>query len=100
MRLGWGGRGATGGRVGRGGGKNEKENEKEKGKEKGRGKRAGAEKAAEAGRLVEVADMRGDLHMHTTASDGSCSIEEMVAEAKRRGYQYMAITDHSKSQFQ
>jgi len=50
--------------------------------------------------LVERADIRGDLHMHTTASDGANSIEEMVAEAKRRGYEYIAITDHSKSQFQ
>jgi DNA polymerase (family 10) len=50
--------------------------------------------------LVTVSDIRGDLHMHTTASDGVCSIDEMVAESKRRGYQYVAITDHSKSQFQ
>ncbi len=50
--------------------------------------------------LVEVKNIRGDLHMHTTASDGGNSIEEMVGEAKRRGYQYVAITDHSKSQFQ
>jgi len=50
--------------------------------------------------LIEIADIRGDLHTHTVASDGSHSIEEMVAEAKRRGYQYIAITDHSKSQFQ
>ena len=50
--------------------------------------------------FVTLADIRGDLHMHTTASDGTCSIEEMVAEAKRRGYQYIAITDHSKSQIQ
>jgi len=50
--------------------------------------------------LVELKDIRGDLHMHTTASDGGCSIEEMAAEAKRRGYEYIAITDHSKSQFQ
>ncbi len=50
--------------------------------------------------LVEIANIRGDLHTHTVASDGSNSIEEMVAEAKRRGYQYIAITDHSKSQFQ
>jgi DNA polymerase (family 10) len=50
--------------------------------------------------LVELAHIRGDLHMHTTASDGSNSIEELIAEAKRRGYQYIAITDHSKSQFQ
>ncbi len=50
--------------------------------------------------LVELSDIRGDLHMHTKASDGSNTIEELVAEAKRRGYQYIAITDHSKSQFQ
>jgi DNA polymerase (family 10) len=50
--------------------------------------------------LIELADIKGDLHMHTTASDGSNSIEELVAEAKRRGYQYIAVTDHSKSQFQ
>jgi DNA polymerase (family X) len=50
--------------------------------------------------LVTLSDIRGDLHMHTTASDGACSIEDMIAEAKRRGYQYVAITDHSKSQFQ
>jgi DNA polymerase (family 10) len=50
--------------------------------------------------LITLGDIRGDLHMHTTASDGACSIAEMVAEGKRRGYQYVAITDHSKSQFQ
>jgi DNA polymerase (family X) len=50
--------------------------------------------------LVEVADMRGDLHMHTVASDGANTIEQLVGEAKRRGYQYIAVTDHSKSQFQ
>ncbi len=49
---------------------------------------------------LELADIRGDLHMHTVASDGSKTIEEMVTEAKRHGYQYVAITDHSKSQFQ
>jgi DNA polymerase (family 10) len=57
-------------------------------------------KRADVIELVELKDIRGDLHMHTSASDGGCSIEEMVAEAKRRGYQYCAITDHSKSQFQ
>lgn len=51
-------------------------------------------------KLVERSDIRGDLHTHTVASDGANSIEEMVAEAKRRGYEYIAITDHSKSQFQ
>jgi len=49
---------------------------------------------------LELTDLRGDLHMHTVASDGTKSIDEMVAECKRRGYIYCAITDHSKSQFQ
>jgi DNA polymerase (family 10) len=47
-------------------------------------------------RLVELKDMRGDLHMHTTASDGTASIREMAEAAKERGLQYIAITDHSK----
>ncbi|MBM4074103.1 MAG: DNA polymerase/3'-5' exonuclease PolX [Planctomycetes bacterium] len=54
---------------------------------------------AEAGRLpklVELADIQGDLHMHTTATDGSASIREMAEAAKLRGLKYIAITDHSK----
>ena len=47
--------------------------------------------------LVTLADVRGDLHMHTTASDGKCSIEEMARAAKALGYAYIAICDHSKS---
>lgn len=47
--------------------------------------------------LVELGDIRGDVHMHTTTTDGRCSIEEMARAAVDRGYQYMAITDHSKS---
>lgn len=47
-------------------------------------------------RLVEVADIRGDLHMHTTATDGAASILEMAEAAKARGLKYIAITDHSK----
>jgi DNA polymerase (family 10) len=47
--------------------------------------------------LVTVEDIRGDLHMHTVASDGRCTIEEMAAAAKARGYEYIAICDHSKS---
>jgi DNA polymerase (family 10) len=47
-------------------------------------------------KLVTLDDIRGDLHMHTTASDGKASIEEMIAAAKVRGLQYIAITDHSK----
>jgi DNA polymerase (family 10) len=47
--------------------------------------------------LVELADIKGDLHAHTTASDGADTLEEMVAAARARGYSYLAITDHSKS---
>ena len=47
-------------------------------------------------RLVEFADMRGDLHAHSTWSDGTASIAEMAAAAKARGYEYIAITDHSR----
>lgn len=47
-------------------------------------------------RLIELSDIAGDLHMHTTATDGTASIEEMIAAAKARGLQYIAITDHSK----
>jgi DNA polymerase (family 10) len=55
---------------------------------------------AAAGRLPElirVEDLRGDLHMHSTWSDGRNSIEEMVAACAARGYEYMVISDHSKS---
>ncbi|MCB9865366.1 MAG: DNA polymerase/3'-5' exonuclease PolX [Phycisphaerales bacterium] len=47
--------------------------------------------------LVSAADIRGDLHTHTTASDGKNSIEEMAAAARALGYKYLAITDHSRS---
>ncbi len=46
--------------------------------------------------LVELADIQGDLHMHTTATDGTASIQEMAEAAKARGLKYIAITDHSK----
>ncbi len=46
-------------------------------------------------RLVELGDLRGDLHMHTVASDGRNTIEEMARAAEARGYEYIAITDHS-----
>jgi DNA polymerase (family 10) len=46
--------------------------------------------------LVRLKDIRGDLQMHTTASDGKFSIREMAEAAKERGYDYLAITDHSK----
>jgi DNA polymerase (family 10) len=49
-------------------------------------------------RLVELADLRGDLHVHTTATDGRDSLEAMVAAARSRGLDYVAITDHSQRQ--
>jgi DNA polymerase (family 10) len=47
-------------------------------------------------KLLNLEDVRGDLHMHTTATDGRSSIAEMIRGAKARGYKYIAITDHSK----
>ncbi len=46
--------------------------------------------------LLDVGDIQGDLHMHTTATDGAASIAEMAEAAKARGLKYIAITDHSK----
>ncbi len=43
------------------------------------------------------ADIRGDLHMHTTETDGRATLEEMAEAARERGYEYIAITDHSKA---
>jgi DNA polymerase (family 10) len=57
-------------------------------------------RAAREGRLpdlVELADIRGDLHAHTTLSDGRNTLEEMAEAARDRGYAYLAITDHSAS---
>jgi DNA polymerase (family 10) len=48
-------------------------------------------------RLIDIGDMRGDLHMHSTWSDGKSTIEEMVAACAARGYLYMVISDHSKA---
>jgi DNA polymerase (family X) len=48
-------------------------------------------------KLVELRDVKGDLQMHTTASDGKHSIEQMAAAAKALGHEYIAITDHSKA---
>ncbi|MEC8410251.1 MAG: DNA polymerase/3'-5' exonuclease PolX [Planctomycetota bacterium] len=47
-------------------------------------------------RLIDTNDLRGDLHMHTTATDGKGTLEEMVEAARSRGLQYIAITDHSQ----
>ena len=48
-------------------------------------------------KLIELRDIRGDLQMHTTASDGKNSIEEMAEAARALGHEYIAITDHSKA---
>jgi DNA polymerase (family 10) len=47
--------------------------------------------------LITVEDLRGDVHMHTVETDGKNTIEEMAEAARERGYEYMAITDHSKN---
>ena len=47
--------------------------------------------------LIELSDIRGDVHMHTVETDGRSTIEEMAEAARERGYEYMAITDHSKN---
>lgn len=47
-------------------------------------------------KLVELKDIKGDLHVHSKWSDGSHDFEELIDEAKKRGYEYIAITDHSK----
>ncbi len=60
----------------------------------------GEVEAAAEGRLpelVELRHIRGDLHMHTTETDGRASLEEMAEAAQARGYEYIAITDHSKA---
>lgn len=54
--------------------------------------------AARAGRLprlIELADLKGDLHAHTTASDGHDSLRDMALAARAHGFEYLAITDHS-----
>ena len=62
----------------------------------GRGELAAAVKG-ELPKLVRVEDIRGDLHSHTTLSDGKNTLDEMAAGARERGYEYLAITDHSAS---
>lgn len=48
-------------------------------------------------RLIELKDLRGELHAHSTSSDGAHSIEQMASAAQKRGYEYLGITDHSQS---
>jgi len=50
-------------------------------------------------RLVRLNDLQGDLHTHTNLTDGVASLEDMVAAAARRGYEYYAITDHAPNLF-
>src|SRR3954465_1224380 len=47
--------------------------------------------------LITLGDLRGDLHCHTTLSDGRQTLEQMVQAAQKRGYEYLAVTDHSAS---
>jgi DNA polymerase (family 10) len=54
-----------------------------------------AARAGKLPRLVTEADLRGDLHTHTTLSDGRSSLEDMAQAAAARGYEYLAVTDHS-----
>ncbi len=59
----------------------------------------GEVEAAAAGRLpdlVERADLKGDLHAHTTATDGRATLDEMAEAARHRGLEYLAITEHSR----
>jgi DNA polymerase (family 10) len=63
---------------------------------------AGELQAARKGELptlVELGDIKGDLHSHTTYSDGRDSLEEMALAARQRGYAYLAITDHPRGTF-
>jgi DNA polymerase (family 10) len=55
-----------------------------------------AARNGELPKLVELADLRGDLHTHTTWSDGKDTLEEMVARAVEKGYEYYAVCDHSQ----
>lgn len=59
---------------------------------------AGEIRAAQEGtlpRLIDISDVRGELHVHSDWSDGSVPIEDMIRAARDRGYEYVAITDHS-----
>jgi DNA polymerase (family 10) len=56
-----------------------------------------AAREGELPELIELGDIKGDLHSHTTLSDGRNSLEEMAEAARERGYAYLAITDHSAS---
>lgn len=64
---------------------------------------AGEIEAAETGqlpKLIQLSDLRGAFHNHTTASDGEATLEQMAAAADALGWEYLGISDHSKSSFQ
>lgn len=57
----------------------------------------GQETEIDVSEIISLQDIKGDVHMHTTASDGAHSIREMVEAARSKGYSYIVITDHSES---
>ncbi|MFH1665393.1 MAG: DNA polymerase/3'-5' exonuclease PolX [Candidatus Omnitrophota bacterium] len=61
-----------------------------------RGEIEAALKGLLPGRLLEIKDIIGDLHIHTSETDGSSALEDVVEAARKKGYKYIAITDHSK----
>ncbi|HYY87810.1 MAG TPA: DNA polymerase/3'-5' exonuclease PolX, partial [Chloroflexota bacterium] len=61
---------------------------------------SGEIEAGQAGtlpRLIEIGDLKGDLHSHTSWTDGTASLEEMARAAREKGYAYLALTDHSQN---
>ncbi|WP_340579021.1 PHP domain-containing protein, partial [Staphylococcus aureus] len=57
----------------------------------------GSEFDKDLSEIIKLNDIQGDIHMHTTYSDGAFSLEEMVKANIAKGYQFMVITDHSQS---
>ena len=65
-----------------------------------RGELDAFELAAKHPGIITIEDIKAELHSHTTASDGALSIDQLITHAQSRGFHTIAITDHSKSQFQ
>ena len=57
----------------------------------------GSEFDKDLSQIIQLGDINGDLHMHTTYSDGTFSIKEMIEANIAKGYEFMVITDHSQS---